>query len=144
MLVSLLAKHHVILKGYFMDKQKRPIYLDLPKLTNKMSITAKVSILHRASGVLMVLAIPFVIYLFQISLTNPQFYASCYNVGSSLIMKLIYLLLIWAIMHHMCAGVRFLLLDIHIGSERLTAQKTARWVLIVSIILTICLGALMW
>ena len=48
-----------------MDKQqKRPIYLDIPKLGSKMSITAKVSILHRASGVLMFLALPFILSLF--------------------------------------------------------------------------------
>ena len=127
-----------------MENKKRPIYLDLPKLTQNMSVTAKVSILHRASGIIMFLAIPFVVYLFKLSLTKPEFYATCYTFATLPVLKLVYLVLIWSIMHHMCAGVRFLLLDVHRGIDRVTAQKTARWVLVVSIILTLCLGALMW
>ncbi len=127
-----------------MNKQNRPVYLNLPFLASRMSVTAKVSILHRVSGVLMFLAIPFVLSLFHKSLTNPEFYASCYAFGSLVIMKLIYIVLIWAIMHHMCAGVRFLFLDRHSGIERTTAQKTARIVLVVSILLTVLLGAMIW
>jgi succinate dehydrogenase / fumarate reductase cytochrome b subunit len=59
-------------------------------------------------------------------------------------MKAIYLLLIWAIMHHMCAGVRFLFLDIEKGIEKTSAQKSARWVLVVSLLLTAVLGVWMW
>lgn len=127
-----------------MEKQQRPVFLDIPKLGSKMSIMAKISILHRISGVLMFLAIPLVLILFHESLTNSQFYHSCYMVASFPIAKLIYLVLIWSIMHHMCAGIRFLFLDIHCGIERETAKKTARWVLVVSLLLTIAVGALIW
>ena len=128
-----------------MDKQqKRPIYLDIPKLGSKMSITAKVSILHRASGVLMFLALPFILSLFHKSLTNAEFDSNCYAIASLPIMKIIYIVLIWAIMHHMCAGIRFVLLDMHKGIERTDAQRSARWVIVVSLLLTIALGALIW
>ncbi|AUR52686.1 succinate dehydrogenase, cytochrome b556 subunit [Aquella oligotrophica] len=127
-----------------MEQQQRPKYLDLPKLGSKMSITAKVSILHRASGVLMFLAIPFVLYLFHKSLTSAEFYSSSYNVATCAFMKVVYIVLIWAIMHHMCAGVRFLFLDMHKGIEKGTAQKTARWVMVVSLLLTVFLGVLIW
>ncbi|MBX9597182.1 MAG: succinate dehydrogenase, cytochrome b556 subunit [Burkholderiales bacterium] len=128
-----------------MDKQqKRPVYLDLPKLASKMSITAKVSILHRASGVLMFVALPFILSLFHKSLTNAEFYSNCYAIGSLPIMKIIYIVLIWAIMHHMCAGIRFVLLDMHKGIDRIPAQRSARWVIVVSLLLTIALGALIW
>lgn len=127
-----------------MDKKQRPVYLDIPKLGSRMSITAKISILHRISGVLMFLAIPFVLFLLHKSLTNEEFYEQCYCVASLLIMKAIYLVLIWAIMHHMCAGVRFLFLDIEKGIEKTSAQKSARWVLVVSLLLTAVLGVWMW
>jgi succinate dehydrogenase / fumarate reductase cytochrome b subunit len=128
-----------------MDKQqKRPIYLNIPKLGSKMSITAKVSILHRASGVLMFVALPFILSLFHKSLTNAEFYSSCYAIASLPIMKVIYTILIWAIMHHMCAGIRFVLLDMHKGIDRIPAQRSARWVMVVSLLLTIALGALIW
>jgi len=59
-------------------------------------------------------------------------------------MKIIYIVLIWAIMHHMCAGIRFVLLDMHKGIDRIPAQRSARWVIVVSLLLTIALGALIW
>ena len=127
-----------------MEKQQRPVFLDIPKLGSKMSIMAQISILHRISGVLMFLAIPLVLILFHESLTNSQFYQTCYFIASCPLTKLIYLVLIWALMHHMCAGVRFLFLDIHRGIERETAKKTARVVLVVSLLLTIAVGALIW
>lgn len=127
-----------------MGQQNRPKYLDLPKLGSKMSITAKISILHRASGVLMFLAIPFVLCLFHKSLTSSEFYSNYYSVATCAFMKVVYIVLIWAIMHHMCAGVRFLFLDMHKGIERVTAQKTARWVLVVSLLLTLFLGIKIW
>ncbi|MDD3265839.1 MAG: succinate dehydrogenase, cytochrome b556 subunit [Burkholderiales bacterium] len=127
-----------------MDNTKRPVYLNLPKLVSKMSITAKISILHRASGVLMFLAIPFVLHLLHMSLTSPEFYQAAYCLCNSIIMKLIYLVLIWSLMHHMCAGVRFLFLDVEKGLDRATAQKTAKIVLVVSLLLTAGLGVLIW
>lgn len=127
-----------------MELQKRPKYLNLPQLASKMSVTAKVSILHRVSGVLMFLAIPLMLYLLHNSLTDPEFYSSYYSLATCPMLKIIYILLVWAILHHMCAGVRFLFLDIHMGVERATAQKTARIVLVVSLLLTVLLGVMIW
>lgn len=59
-------------------------------------------------------------------------------------MKIAYIILIAAFMYHMCAGVRYLFLDIHKGVEIRTAKLTARIVMVVSIILTIILGVLIW
>lgn len=127
-----------------LNKDQRPVYLNVPHLASKMSITAKISILHRISGVLMVLAIPLVLYLLHLSLTNGDVYAHCYEIASLPIAKLIYLVLIWALMHHMCAGVRFLFIDINKGVEKLTAQRSARIVLAVSLFLTAILGVMIW
>lgn len=127
-----------------MQQKNRPVYLNLPQLGSKMSITAKISILHRASGVLLFIALPFILSLFHKSLTNADFYESCYLVAKTPVMKIIYIILIWAIMHHLCAGIRFIFIDNHQGVEKATAQKSARWVIIVSLLLTIVLGAHLW
>lgn len=127
-----------------MENKQRPVYLDMPKLASNMSITAKVSILHRVSGVLMFLAIPFALYTLHESLTSPSFYDVAYHLATLSILKLVYLVLIWALMHHMCAGIRFLFLDIEKGIDRVTAQKSARWVLIVSLLFTAVLGVWIW
>jgi succinate dehydrogenase / fumarate reductase cytochrome b subunit len=127
-----------------MDQKARPVYLDLPKLASKMSITAKISILHRISGVLMFLAIPLALHFLHMSLTNPEFYALCSCVISQYVSKAIALVLVWALMHHMCAGVRFLFLDVEVGIQRSTAQLSARIVLVVSLLLTAAIGVMIW
>ena len=127
-----------------MQMKHRPKFLNLFTLAPKMSITAKISILHRLSGLLLFLSIPFMLFLFSKSLTSHDFYTAFYGVMTSPVCKLIYIVLIWAMMHHMCAGVRFLFLDIHKGIERATAKNTAWVVIVVSLILTIILGVMIW
>lgn len=127
-----------------MQNKSRPKFLDLLVLGPKMPINAKVSILHRVSGVILFLATPFFLYVLHQSLTSPSFYAALYGVMANPIIKLIYLLLIWSFVYHMCSGVRFLFLDIHKGIEIKTAKTTAKVVIVVSLLLTLVLGVLVW
>ncbi len=124
--------------------QDRPKFLNLMILGPKMAVNAKVSILHRVSGVLMVLTIPFLLYVLKKSLVSQSFYDTLYGVISNPIIKLVYLFFIWVFVYHICAGVRFLLLDLHKGIEIKTAQTTARIVIVLSLILTAILGVLIW
>ena len=57
------------------------------------------------------------------------------------LVKLIVLALIWAYMHHFCAGIRFLLLDVHYGVDKATSAKTAVGVLVISLALTAVFAA---
>lgn len=127
-----------------MQNKSHPKYLNLFTLAVKMSITAKVSILHRLSGVLLFLAIPFVLFLLQQSLTNESLYQTFYGFMTNPVIKVIYLVLIWAFLYHTCAGVRFLFLDIDKGVNIQSAKKTSRLVIIISSILTIVFGILIW
>ena len=127
-----------------MQRKSRPKFLDLFTLAPKMSVTAKISILHRVSGVLLFISIPFILYVLHQSLVSSSFYDSLYGVISNPIIKFVYLVLIWAFMYHLCSGVRFLFLDKHIGVEIKTAKTTAKIVVVVSLLLTIVLGALIW
>ena len=127
-----------------MQSKSRPKFLDLFILAPKMSITAKISILHRVSGVLLFLATPFFLYVLHQSLVSPSFYESLYGVIANPVIKLVYLVLIWAFMYHLCSGVRFLFLDKHKGVEIKTAKATAKIVVVISLILTIVLGVLIW
>ena len=52
--------------------------------------------------------------------------------------------LIWAFFHHFIAGIRFLLLDLHVGAELAAARKSSALVLILSISLTAVMGAFLW
>ncbi len=127
-----------------MQNKARPKYLNLFTLGAKMSVTAKVSILHRVSGILLVLSLPILLYILQRSLLSADFYSVLYGCFSNPIVKLIYLVLIWAFIYHVCSGVRFLFLDISRGVEVKIAQKTARIVIVLSIILTIIMGWIIW
>ncbi len=95
-----------------------------------------VSILHRVSGAMMFLLLPFILYLLDKSLTSEisfnylQFYVSHWSV------KLAILALSWAYLHHLCGGLRHLVMDAHIGLSKEGARNSARIVFAVSLPLT--------
>lgn len=120
-----------------MTIKKRPKNLDLT--TIQLPLPGKVSILHRVSGAGLFLFLPVILWLFSASLTSADTFATFKSVFASLPAKFIMAGLIWAFVHHACAGIRFLLLDMHIGIEKEEARKSAAVVLAVSIPLTLVL-----
>lgn len=120
-----------------MSIKKRPKNLDLT--TIRLPLPGKVSILHRVSGAGLFLFLPVLLWLFSASLTSVDSFATFKSVFSSLPAKVVLAGLIWAFVHHFCAGIRFLLLDLHIGIEKEAARKSAAVVLAVSIPLTLIL-----
>ena len=114
-------------------------------LRYRMPPPAIVSILHRVSGVLLFhVGIPFILYLFQNSLTSELSFEVYRGAVSSWIGKLVLLALIWAFIHHLLAGIRFLLLDLHIAGEREEGANTARVVLWASVLLTLVCALLLF
>jgi succinate dehydrogenase / fumarate reductase cytochrome b subunit len=107
--------------------------------TIQLPLPGKVSILHRVSGAGLFLFLPVILWLFSASLTSADTFATFKSVFSSLPAKFIMAGLIWAFVHHACAGIRFLLLDMHVGIEKEEARKSAAVVLVVSIPLTLVL-----
>lgn len=91
----------------------RPVYLDLLRI--RLTVTAAASILHRITGVLLSLSIPAALWLLQRSLSGPEGYRQVLDLAHSVVLRLIGALLLWALLHHLIAGVRFLLLDLKIG-----------------------------
>jgi succinate dehydrogenase / fumarate reductase cytochrome b subunit len=120
-----------------MSIKKRPKNLDLT--TIRLPLAGKVSILHRVSGAGLFLCLPVLLWLFGASLASPESFASFKAVAGMLPVKLVLAGLIWAFVHHFCAGIRFLLLDLHIGIDKEAASKSAGVVLAVSIPLTLIL-----
>ncbi len=120
-----------------MTIKKRPRNLDLT--TIKLPLAAKVSILHRISGAGLFLFLPVLLWLFGASLTSPDCFATFQSAAAMLPVKVLFAGLIWAFVHHFCAGIRFLLLDLHIGIEKEVAGKSSAVVFAVSIPLTLVL-----
>jgi succinate dehydrogenase / fumarate reductase cytochrome b subunit len=124
-----------------MNKQ-RPKHLDLLKIAQP--IPAIISIMHRISGALLFLFIPFLLYLLQLSLVSPESFAKFKSVVGNPLGKLILLGLLWAYLHHFCAGIRYLAIDLEYGVGLAAARASSKIVLAVSLALTVILGALLW
>jgi len=113
----------------------RPKNLDLT--TIRLPLPGKVSILHRVSGAGLFLFLPALLWAFQCSLNSPDTFAGFKSLAAHPLAKLILGGLIWAYLHHFCAGIRFLLLDLHIGIDKEVAVKSSVAVLVVSLALTV-------
>lgn len=95
-----------------------------------------ISILHRISGALMFLLLPFILFLFDKSVTSELSFAFLQGYASHPLVKLAVLALAWAYLHHFCAGIRHLIMDMHIGLSKEGAAKSATAVLAISLPLT--------
>ncbi len=125
-------------------KKERPQFrnihvMDLA-LSYRWPLGSVVSILHRASGVVLFLLSPVVLYLLQLSLRSEVSFSYFQGIASHWFVKLVLLALIWGYMQHFCAGVRHLFMDVHMGIEKHSARASAIAVLAVSLALTALSG----
>ena len=107
-----------------------------------------VSILHRISGALMFLLLPFIIWMFDTSVSSEISFAKfklAFNVGLGFVpgwfMKLVALALIWAYLHHLIAGMRHLFMDVQHAVSKEFGRSSAIATLGLSIAMTLVLGA---
>ncbi|MDE0799052.1 MAG: succinate dehydrogenase, cytochrome b556 subunit [Nitrosomonadaceae bacterium] len=123
--------------------RRRPKYLNLMEI--KLPLPAVISILHRVSGVLLFFpGIPILLYSLQMMLDSPQSYDDFHAILSCIPVKIGLTVLLWFFMHHLCAGIRHLALDLHYGEGREQAKVSGKLVLIAGIILTISFGTVIW
>ena len=114
----------------------RPFYLNLIKI--RLPVPGIVSILHRVSGILLFLAIPCFVYVLDLSVQGKQGFEQVAELFSQPFIKLILLALIWSIVHHFFAGIRFLLIDFDIGLDKKSSIR-ASWLVILSEIVVLIL-----
>jgi succinate dehydrogenase / fumarate reductase cytochrome b subunit len=120
-------------------KDTRPFYLNLFKI--RLPVPGVVSIMHRISGVFLFLAIPFSVYLLELSLRDEAGFHQAVALLAQPLIKLGILVLLWALVHHLFAGIRFLLTDFEIGLDKNQSRLTA-WLVIVAEGIT--LAAILW
>ena len=113
----------------------RPKFLTLTEI--RLPLAGFVSILHRVSGAALFILLPWLIYLFGLSIRSPDSFAHFQSYVSHPLVKFILFGLIWAFLHHFCAGIRFLFLDLHIGIDKQASQSSAMAVLAVSLVLSL-------
>jgi len=121
----------------------RPIYLNLFAI--RQPVPAIISIMHRASGALLFLAgIPLVLWFMQRTLASPEGFAAAFGPFATPFGKLALLALAWAYIHHFVAGVRHLMLDLHLGIDLPSARRSAAVVLVLSVLLTLIVAVRLW
>ncbi len=107
----------------------------------RMPLSSIVSILHRISGLLIFLLLPFVLYLLEESLTSEISFEHFKGVLSHWFAKLVVLALAWAYLHHFCAGIRHLFMDGHFALTKDGTRRTAVTTLVISLLLTALVAA---
>jgi succinate dehydrogenase / fumarate reductase, cytochrome b subunit len=127
-------------------RKPRPKYLSLTALLFeiRLPLAGWVSILHRVSGLLLFLAVVWLLFMLDRSLTSEAGFQAVRRYMGLPLVKLSLLVLIWAYCHHFCAGIRFLFLDLDKGVDKATARLTSIAVLVVSLALTAWLGWKLW
>lgn len=116
----------------------RPVFLNLFQI--HLPIGGVVSILHRITGVLLVLALPALLYGLQQSLSGPAEYAAVTAKLSGSWARALLLLLLWVFAQHFFSGIRHLLLDLDIGMEKNSARRLAWLTLAASGLIVLLLG----
>ncbi len=124
-----------------MPSQRRPVFLNL--LQFRFPIPAIMSIVHRGSGAVMVLSIPLFVYLLDLSLRGEAGFAEAAGLLQSGPVRLILFFYLWGVIHHLLAGVRYLLLDFDIGVDREAGMRSAWAVLVAAPVLTVLLGVML-
>jgi succinate dehydrogenase / fumarate reductase, cytochrome b subunit len=99
----------------------------------RLPLAGIISILHRISGLLMFLLLPFILFMLDKSLVSESSFDYFKGFTSGWFVKLVILALSWAYLHHFCAGIRHLVMDNHIGLSKDSARKSAASVLIISL-----------
>lgn len=133
--------------------KKRPEFRNINAFkdltTYRLPPAGWVSILHRASGLIMFLLLPFIIWMFDTSVSSEISFGkfkAAFAAGIGFVpgwfLKLVVLALIWAYLHHFIAGLRHLWMDVsHSAVNKQFGKSSAVFVLAVSIGLTLVLGA---
>lgn len=122
--------------------QKRPVNLDLA--TMKFPAMAIASILHRISGLVLFLLLPFMLYFLSMSLNSAETFSELHNLLASPFNKLLLWAFSAALVYHLLAGIRHLLMDLGWGEDVSAGRRSAIFVIVLAVILTIFLGIWIW
>ncbi|MBI1175361.1 MAG: succinate dehydrogenase, cytochrome b556 subunit [Sideroxydans sp.] len=125
-----------------MINNKRPRFLALHQI--KLPLPGIISILHRISGALLFLTLPLLLWMLQYSLRSIVTYTQLTDALRTPFSKIFLLVILWAFLHHFCAGIRYLAIDLHLASSLARSRSSSKWVLAVSLALTASIGIWLW
>lgn len=121
------------------------VLTDLPSY--RLPVAGWVSILHRVSGALLFVLFPFIVWMFDVSVSSEISFARFTHAFAdgvwilpAWLFKLVLLGLIWAYLHHLIAGLRHLYMDVRHDCGKVFGQWSAQLTLTFSLLLTLALG----
>ena len=117
------------------SQRTAPVYLNLFRI--RFPAGAITSIAHRISGVFLFLSLPFLVYLLDLSLQGPAGFQQAMEWLQCGWIKAGSVAIAWSLLHHLLAGIRFLLIDIDVGVILSTARISAWFVNIIAALLTL-------
>jgi succinate dehydrogenase / fumarate reductase cytochrome b subunit len=126
--------------------KRRPKYLNLQALMFeiRLPVMGWVSILHRISGALLFVALVWLLWMLDRSLSSEAAFEKVKHYAGLWPVKLSLLGLAWAYCHHFCAGIRYLFLDLDRGVEKGAARLSAWLVYAISIPLAALIAWKLW
>ncbi len=116
-------------------RRSAPVYLDLFRI--RFPVGAVTSIAHRIAGVLLALALPFLVYLLDLSLQDADGFQQASVWLQTDWIKPVLTLIVWSLFHHLLAGIRFLLIDIGVGVLLAQARLSAWLVNIAGVVVAL-------
>ncbi|MDO3722033.1 MULTISPECIES: succinate dehydrogenase, cytochrome b556 subunit [Marinobacter] len=121
---------------------KRPVNLDLGKF--HFPLPAITSILHRISGIIIFVGVAFMLYGLQLSLSGEEGFSRMNELLDGFFAKLIIWGILSALLYHLVAGIKHLLMDMGIGEELETGRLASKITIVVSVILIVIAGVWVW
>ncbi len=125
-----------------MEPDNRPVNLNLIKF--HFPVMAVVSILHRIAGVVLFLFIPVLLYLLHTSLISQTAFSNMQNLLVHPIARVLWIVLLAAVVYHWLAGVRHLVMDFGIGESQRAGRVTAWSVIILCVFIVVLIGIRLW
>ena len=123
-------------------KTDRPVNLNLFSMS--WPLAALASITHRVTGVVLFVGVAFALYALDMALGSPAGYTEAVALAHTPFGMLVFWGLLLALIYHIIAGIKHLLLDFHFGDSLQAAQVSAIVVIVVSIVITVIVGASLW
>lgn len=124
------------------ERKSRPVNLDLQ--TIRFPITAIASILHRVSGVITFVSIGILLWLLAKSLSSPQGFEDVVQIMDGFFVTFILWGILTALAYHIVGGIRHLIMDLGYFEELESGAKSAKVSFIVTVVLSLLAGVLVW
>ena len=123
-------------------KDKRPVNLDLTQFS--FPLPALTSIVHRVTGIALFVGVAILMYFFELSLTSEEGFNTAKECLSGFFAKFIIWGIVSALLYHLVAGVKHLLMDVGVGETLEGGVLGSKVVIVVSVVLILAAGVWIW